>query len=67
MKAQELLTFLKEIENKNPDLLSQDVIIYDYLDNVVYTICDAFVHDKVMTDDGEIIDIEDPLIKLVIE
>lgn len=66
MKAQELLTFLKEIEDKNPDLLSQDVIIYDYLDNVVYTICDAFVQDKAMTDEGEIYDI-DPKIKLVIE
>ena len=66
MKAQELLTFLREIEDKNPDLLSEDVIIYDYLDNVVFTICDAFVHDKTMTDEGEIIDIE-PKIKLVIE
>ena len=66
MKAQELLTFLREIEDRDPDLLSQDVIIYDYLDDIKYTICDAFVQDKAMTDDGEIIDIE-PLIKLVIE
>ena len=66
MKAQELLTFLREIADRDPDLLSQDVIIYDYLDNVVYTICDAFVQDKAMTDDGEIYDI-DPKIKLVIE
>lgn len=67
MKAQELLTFLKEIEETKPDMLSKNIEVLNLEDeNPFYHLYAADIITKCFNEDDEFVDIE-PYIMLVIE
>lgn len=67
MTGQELLTFLREIEETNPDMLSKNIEVLNLDDeNPFYDLYTADIISKVFNKDDEFVDIE-PYIRLVIE
>lgn len=67
MTGQELLTFLREIEETNPDMLSKNIEVLNLEDeNPFYHLYGADIITKGFNEDDEFVDIE-PYIRLVIE
>lgn len=67
MTGQELLTFLREIEETNPDLLSENIEVLNLEDeNPFYHLYAADIITKGFNEDDEFVDIE-PYIRLAIE